>query len=304
MKKLIVLITAMLALSLSLVGCTSQAQQTEKTIDEIGEVTLDSQQAIDEAQEKYDSLSDEEKGKVANYPTLEDAQKTYVGLLQKDLNDQIEKATTLANGSFAEFYGTDSLTAFNNALEKAKSIATSEDKNALNEALESLKSEIDSFSQFIDSLKSDSRSKQTNEGDYPYSVDQNKLQSGFIMTPLTKRDSSYPYNVCFDEGETTDSPLILGFQMGDKWCHYSCELANIPTTVIEVQDKNGNLQKALVNTEVKIISANTKYGKTDTGLYPLGEHSIYLFCDKNKGITLALADLVTKNGFITFSWSF
>lgn len=176
--------------------------------------------------------------------------------------------------------------------------------NALNEALESLKSEIDSFSQFIDSLKSDSRSKQTNEGDYPYSVDQNKLQSGFIMTPLTKRDSSYPYNVCFDEGETTDSPLILGFQMGDKWCHYSCELANIPTTVIEVQDKNGNLQKALVNTEVKIISANTKYGKTDTGLYPLGEHSIYLFCDKNKGTTLALADLVTKNGFITFSWSF
>lgn len=304
MKKPIALITAMLALSLLLAGCTSQTQQTEKAIDEIGEVTLDSQQAINDAQDKYNSLSNDEKEKVSNYSTLEDAQKAYVDLLHKDLNDQIEKATAAANGSFAGFYDTDSLRALNDALEKANDVIASDDKDALNKALESLKSETDSFNQFVSGLKSDSLSKQTNEGDYPYSVDQSKFQSGFIMAPLVKRDSSYPYNVCFDEGETTDSPLILGFQMGDKWCHYSCELTSIPTTVIEVQDKDGNLKKALVNTEVKIISANTKYGKTDTGLYPLGEHSAYLFCDKNKGTTLALNDLVTKNGFITFSWSF
>lgn len=73
------------ALGLGLAGCggASGPDAAVKAIDAIGTVTLDSQGAIEKAQEKYDSLSEEEKTQVVNYSVLEEAQGALDELLKE-----------------------------------------------------------------------------------------------------------------------------------------------------------------------------------------------------------------------------
>ena len=65
MKKVIILIlTVVLLVSLCACGKSENAKVCEDLISKIGEVTLDSDQAIKVAEEAYDALSDEEKGQI------------------------------------------------------------------------------------------------------------------------------------------------------------------------------------------------------------------------------------------------
>lgn len=62
-------------------------KSVEALIDAIGEVTLDSKSAIDEARAAYDKLTAEQQAKVSNYATLTAAETTYAKLVQ-DKADQ------------------------------------------------------------------------------------------------------------------------------------------------------------------------------------------------------------------------
>lgn len=94
MRKAFVALPVAMALALTLAGCTkSAAQEASESIDAIGEVTLDSRSAIEQAREKYDALSDEEKGKVENSNVLEDATKQYQELMvEKECFDLIDSS--------------------------------------------------------------------------------------------------------------------------------------------------------------------------------------------------------------------
>ena len=291
-------ISALLAFSLS--GCANEASQVSKAIDGIGEITLESQSAINDAQEKYDALTDEDKGKVANYSKLEEAQEEYLKILSEDTKSLIDNARELSTGSFANFCDTDSLNKLNSATEKASEALETGNVDAISGAHSLISQEVDSFNSYIEDLEKQSQSKQTNNGEFPYSVEESDLRYGICMSPVTKHDSSYPYYVAFSDRETTDKPITFDFQVNDEVLFYSCELVNEPTTLIEVQDKDGNLQKAFVNTRAKL----TKYQQTNASLYPLGDNSVYFYYDKNKGISLAIEDLNENQGFLTYSWSY
>ena len=94
MKKLIVLATACVMLVASLVGCAgSPVNEASNAINAIGEVSLQSGEAIQVAQAKYDALSDDEKGKVEYYSKLQNATSEYQELLvEKDCFNLIESS--------------------------------------------------------------------------------------------------------------------------------------------------------------------------------------------------------------------
>ncbi len=69
------------------------AKQVEKLIDDIGEVTLDSEEAIVAAREAYEALSDKEKAIVANLDVLEAAEEAYAAL--KGESDKIKNVEDL-----------------------------------------------------------------------------------------------------------------------------------------------------------------------------------------------------------------
>ncbi|MCQ2552024.1 MAG: hypothetical protein MJ148_01560 [Clostridia bacterium] len=84
MKRLlsIVLIFAMI-FSMASCGKKYTAADVVKMIDDIGEVTIESQEAIEKAENSYQSLSDEEKKNVTNYLTLYMAKQKLETLLVK-----------------------------------------------------------------------------------------------------------------------------------------------------------------------------------------------------------------------------
>lgn len=74
MKNTLVALATGMLLSICLTGCTpSEVREAQDAIDAIGEVTLDSQDAIVDANAKYDALDEEFKEQVGNYPVLENA---------------------------------------------------------------------------------------------------------------------------------------------------------------------------------------------------------------------------------------
>lgn len=87
MKKSIV---AVLALSILLTGCKSEAvKNTEKLIDSIGTVSIESESLINEAQESYDYLTERQKEQVNNYQILVSAKKELDGFKYIDLAERI-----------------------------------------------------------------------------------------------------------------------------------------------------------------------------------------------------------------------
>lgn len=77
-----------------LTGCAgSPVNEASDAINAIGEVSLQSGEAIETAQAKYDALSDDEKGKVENYSKLQNAASEYQELLiEKDCFNLIESS--------------------------------------------------------------------------------------------------------------------------------------------------------------------------------------------------------------------
>lgn len=105
MKKPAATIVASALLALSPSGCASSpVQETISSIDAIGEVTLDSSDAIDSAQQKYDSLSETEKDEVNNIDKLEEAKARFGELsLEKECFELIDsELNAYCNQSFSQ----------------------------------------------------------------------------------------------------------------------------------------------------------------------------------------------------------
>lgn len=102
MKKIIALVVAM-TISLSLCACgKSQAvQNVETLISDIGDVSLDSKERIDAAQQAYDALSAEEKAKVENLSLLLDGQTAYRELEKQEAEKLVYSNATTAYISIA-----------------------------------------------------------------------------------------------------------------------------------------------------------------------------------------------------------
>lgn len=83
--QLIVVILLLLSILLSSCGKNKAVEDTELLILDIGDVTLESGEAIDNAYASYDALSDKEKAEVRNYDKLAAAKEKYDELLKTDI---------------------------------------------------------------------------------------------------------------------------------------------------------------------------------------------------------------------------
>lgn len=89
-KKLLIIAAVIIAVILigNIISDMSPAAKTEKAIDKIGVITLNSEEAILEAEEKYNALSESEQGEVANAEKLTEARTNFDKL--KKVYDAIE----------------------------------------------------------------------------------------------------------------------------------------------------------------------------------------------------------------------
>ena len=87
MKKKITALALLAALLLALCGCgkSEAVKNTEKLIDAIGSVTVDSAAAVEAAEAAYNALSDEERAQVSNAADLTAAREALDRALLDDL---------------------------------------------------------------------------------------------------------------------------------------------------------------------------------------------------------------------------
>ena len=90
----------------------------------IGEVTLESKDAIAEARNAYDALTDEQKALVTNYEALEKAEKNYTELKQTEEVQDTALRTALADAKKTDLtaYTKESAEAFRKALTEAEAV--------------------------------------------------------------------------------------------------------------------------------------------------------------------------------------
>lgn len=120
--------TVGLGIALALSGCTDPAvSDTMKAIDAIGEVTLESAEAIEAANEKYEALDSEKKEQVENYGTLESANDDLSKLLYSEISEALEKFDSEKTGYFASRYD---LAELNAVAEDAREALESSDEEA------------------------------------------------------------------------------------------------------------------------------------------------------------------------------
>ncbi len=91
MMKRVFLCLLCVCLCFALLACKSEeVKNVEELIEDIGKVSLDSGDAIAEAEEAYDELSKDDKKKVENYDDLEDARADYNELAVEYVEDLID----------------------------------------------------------------------------------------------------------------------------------------------------------------------------------------------------------------------
>lgn len=296
MKKILSAIVCFI-LVFGLVGCAPKAvKKTQKSIEKIGEVTVKSIEQIQTANRLYDALTEEEKTQVENYNVLEKANKRLAEILYAEIKIQIEDSAKLESGFFAQYYDV-------NALVKARTNAQNAvDNSNVDEYVgvyQTLKKEVEAFNNYIKTEQEKSLSKITGNGDFPFAVKEFEVEC--CGSSYIKQSSDYPVQPSFFDSDTTDERPIFLFEMKDDVCVYSYELRNTETKWIQVQDENGEFKKAFVNTELVLYDAPDSW-MPNNELYPLGEGDCYLFVNKDKGITLAIKDLVDGKGYILYSF--
>lgn len=94
-SKLISFVAIALLMLACIAGCSAQndedVQSTISAIDAIGEVSLDSDSSIYNAEAKYEALTDRQKKAVSNYDTLVAARNSYNNLIEAEMA-KVEKA--------------------------------------------------------------------------------------------------------------------------------------------------------------------------------------------------------------------
>lgn len=105
MKKIISLVLVLvMCLSLCGFGQNTAVQEVETAISAIGEVSVDSREAIETAEGLYSALPDKVKEQVKNYNTLVEAQKAYIFALAKDAYKNIDSAYDITLQFAEDFY--------------------------------------------------------------------------------------------------------------------------------------------------------------------------------------------------------
>lgn len=289
--------TVGLGIALALSGCTDPAvSDAMKAIDAIGEVTLESAEAIEAANEKYEALDSEKKEQVENYGTLESANDDLSKLLYSEISEALEKFDSEKTGYFASRYD---LAELNAVAEDAREALESSDEEAYVDIHEAIKEELSEFERFVKDERRKSYSVDMGEDPaFPFAVPSSTLPTEWSLKPAVMQTSSHP-NWVLCEKEAADLPPYVNFFINGSSRDYAYEVASVPTKTISVQNEDGEIVEALVNTEVRFTAAFEQWANNDPNK-ELNERPGYFFVDRDFNCCLALQNYDGEDYYVIY----
>ena len=297
-KKYPFAVTVGLALPLLLAGCTDPAvTDTMKAIDSIGTVTVESKDAIDAANEKYGSLDRDLKKEVDNYSDLKSANKRYDQLLYSEISKEISHSQEILGSYFAQQFDTKEIEAAKSDAQAALDASDTDGYYKVYKALKKADKELDSF---IKAEEEKSYSMETYGGDTPFRLEESDLPSEWSFKPITLQSSTHPSWV-MSEKKATDLPTYVYFFINQTSREYTYQLNQIPTKAIKVQDEDGKMQTALVNTEVQFTGQFDQVVNVDPNK-ELNERPAYFFARaKDNATVLALQNYDGEDHYVLYT---
>lgn len=292
--------TVGLGIALALSGCTDPAvSDTMKAIDAIGEVTLESAEAIEAANEKYEALESEKKEQVENYGVLEESNDRLSEILYSELKQELDETSKLEASFFAQRYDMKDIL---QAKSEAQSAVDESNSDKYLSAYRNLESANSNFADFIDREVQSSYSKQTNDGDFPFAVEEEELAGDRIgshylwfFEPETMLSSSYPTSFAAMQ-EFADKPVkVIPFTDGGGY-PYNYTWTQLPTTEIIIKDSDGNERETLVNTELKLTLDTVD----PLGNIELNERPMYFFRDQDDEVKLAVKSYEGEEFYVIY----
>lgn len=181
-------------------------------------------------------------------------------------------AEDLENDYFAQYYDLNNLTV---AKESAQDAVDNSKEESYDEVLNALETETQKLNDYLTKEKEKLYNEQTSTDityEFPFEVPESSIPQEWFFAPETKQSSAYPTWVISNEAETTDGAPIMGFYIDDSSAEFSYAVNQIPTKEIQVMDEDGEIQSALVNTELK-CTVNEGY---QDPYIPLNERPAYL----------------------------
>ncbi len=291
-------VTASLIVALGTIGCSDPAvTDTVKAIDSIGTVSIESKSAIDAANKKYASLDKGLKKEVENYDDLKSANKRFDQLLYANLTKELKHSKELLSSYFAQQFDTKDIEI---ASADAQAAIDSSDSNGYYKVYKALKKADSELDSYIKSEKKKSYSTETYSGDMPFRLEESDLPSKWSFKPLKLQSSATP-NWIISTKEATDLPTYINLFINGSSRNYTYQLNQIPTKEIKIQDENGEMKTALVNTEVKFSAAFDQAANNDPDK-ELNERPAYFFARaKDNAIVLALQNYDSEDYYVLYT---
>lgn len=213
-----------------------------------------------------------------NGPSAED--------LYSSIQRCLKEVDGLKSNYFIQFIDTKDLEAAEGAAEKAVSES---DEKSYKDVLRKLEAEIASVKERIKKESGKYYNAPTSddlEEEFPFKVDQTKENASWDYRPLVMQSSRNPVWIITEQPETTDDTVTLLLFVNSSSATYDFEFKNIATKEIQVQDEEGEIQTALVNTEV-VITAQTGFDYLEEVSF-YNANPAYLIVDKTGKTLLAL----------------
>lgn len=291
-------VVAGLTLALSTTGCTDPSvSATMKSIDSIGTVSIESKEAIDSANKQYDSLDKELKKEVENYDELKSANKRYDQLLYSEITKEISHSQEILSSYFAQQFDTKEIEATKTDAQAALDASDTDGYYKVYKALKKADKELDTY---IKDEKKKSYSMETYGGDNPFRLEESDLPSEWSFKPITLQSSAHPSWV-MSEKKATNLPTYIYFFINQSSREYTYQLNQIPTKAIKVQNEDGKMQTALVNTEVQFTGQFDQVVNVDPNK-ELNERPAYFFARaKDNAIVLALQNYDGEDYYVLYT---
>ena len=294
--KRIVLAICPLLVAFALAGCSDGGVgEAEKAINDIGNVTLDSQSAIENAKEKYNALTDDGRQKVDNADVLQDAEKRFADLQYSEIKSMLEEADSLMSTYFAQHYDTNGLKA---AVDVAEDAIENSQSEKYADALAELESEIAGLNSFIEKEAAESYSAANGPADTPFAIDESKLPTQWLFQPVQKQTGLNPQSVISTDDYDADPNAVIPFIQGSGR-PYSYAISTVPTKMIKVQVPGGDLYDAYVNTEVNFEQLQKEPANRDKNK-DLVERPGYFFMTQKGALALALQDFNGEDYYVVY----
>ena len=239
---------------------------------------------IKEISNEAKKLATKTSGEISKY-------NEYYKLLKKE----IEESDKLQSSYYAKDYD---LTKISETKSKANDSINNSDFTKYEELYGVLSEQDKALSQHIDEEMSKIYNVPTNLSEqYPFGIDESSLSKEWSYHPLVKQKKNFPTWVITSEADTLDEPPYANLFIDDSSNDYDYSINQIDTKEITVQDKNRELQKALVNTEVTF----KKQADYDDDEYTaLNERLAYLLKMKSGAVYLALQDYDGEDYYILY----